>query len=152
MKVKSGAVITVEQGAVLEIKRMAVSASSTFNVEDGGTLIINDYLDSSADTFNVNGKMKIKGDAKMSQSVVNADGEIVFLGDLNVSAGTWNNPNISLCGKLPQTVSGSQINVGNLTLDNPSKKGITFNSKVNYYGLLSKNATVINESNLTNKS
>lgn len=152
LKVKSGAVITVEQGAVLEIKRMAVSASSTFNVEDGGTLIINDYLDSSADTFNVNGKMKIKGDAKMSQSVVNADGEIVFLGDLNVSAGTWNNPNISLCGKLPQTVSGSQINVGNLTLDNPSKKGITFNSKVNYYGLLSKNATVINESNLTNKS
>lgn len=152
LKVKSGAVITVEQGAVLEIKRMAVSVSSTFNVEDGGTLIINDYLDSSADTFNVNGEMKIKGDAKMSQSVVNADGEIVFLGDLNVSAGTWNNPNISFCGKLPQTVSGSQINVGNLALDNPSKKGITFNSKVNYYGLLSKNATVINESNLTNKS
>ena len=150
---KSGANLTVEDGGTLVVKRHIDSNSATLDVDSGGLIQINDYLNSSSDTFNIDGDMIVKGDAKISSSTVNANGLITFKGDLNISSGTWNNPNIAFNSKLPQTISGSAINVNNLTVDNTSKTGIAFSSTVNYYGEYTNNASVItNESNIVKKS
>lgn len=150
---KSGANLTIEDEGTLVVKRHIDSNSATINVDSGGLIQINDYLNSSSDTFNIDGDMIVKGDAQMSSSTVNANGLITVKGDLNVSSGTWNNPNIAFNSKLPQTISGSAINVNNLTVDNTSKAGITFNSTVNYYGEYTNNASIImNESNIVKKS
>lgn len=150
---KSGADLTVEDGATLVVKRHIDSSSAAINVQEGGSLQINDYLDSSSDTFNIGGELLVKSDAKISGSTVNATGLIIFKGDLNSSSCTWNNPNLSFSGKVPQTVSGSSINANDLIVENRSKTGITFSSKVNYYGAYTNaSQTVTGESNLVSQS
>lgn len=150
---KSGAILVVENGGNLTVKQSVISNSANINVNKGGIIQINDYLNSSSDFYNIDGELLVKGDAKITSATVNANGNITFKGDLNVSSGTWNNPNISFISKLPQSFSGSSINVNNLTLDNNSKSGITFNSKVNYYGEYIPNSSVIvGENNLVSKA
>ena len=153
LNLKSGANLTVEDGGMLIVKRNIDSTSATINVDSGGLIQVNDYLNSSSDTFNIDGDTIVKGDAKITSSTVNAAGLITFKGDLNVSSGTWNKPYISFNSKLPQTISGSSINVNNLTVDNGSNTGITFSSTINYYGSYINNASVItNESKLVKQS
>lgn len=153
LNLKSGANLTVEDGGTLIVKRNIDSTSATINVDSGGLIQVNDYLNSSSDTFNIDGDMIVKGDAKITSSTVNVAGLITFKGDLNVSSGTWNKPNVAFNSKLPQAISGSAINVNNLTVDNGSNTGITFSSNINYYGSYINNASVItNESKLVKKS
>lgn len=153
LNLKSGANLTVEDGGMLIVKRNFDSASAIINVDSGGLIQVNDYLNSSSDSFNIDGDMIVKGDARISSSTVNANGLITFKGDLSISSGTWNNPNIAFVSKLPQVVSGSSVNVNNLTVDNSSKTGITFSSTINFYGAYTNNASVItNESKLVEKS
>ena len=95
----------------------------------------------------------VKGDARITSSTVNANGLITFKGDLSISSGTWNKPNIAFVSKLPQVVSGSSVNVNDLTVDNSSKTGISFSQAVNYYGKYENNSSVIaDESKLVKKS
>lgn len=150
---KSGANLTVEDSGTLIVKRNIDSTSATINVDSGGLIQVNDYLNSSSDSFNIDGDMIVKGDARISSSTVNANGLITFKGDLSISSGTWNKPNIAFVSKLPQVVSGSSVNVNNLTVDNSSKTGISFSQAVNYYGAYENNFSVIaDESKLVKKS
>lgn len=147
LNLKPNSSLTVEDGATLIVKRNVDSNSATVNVENGGMFQVNDYLNSSSDNFNINGNMLIKGDAKINSSTVNAAGLITFEGDLNVSSGTWNKPNLSFNSKLPQIINGSSINVNNLNVKNSSKTGITFNSTINYFGEYSDHTSLIHNSN-----
>ena len=122
-------------------------------MSEGGLLQVTDYLNSNSDIFNISGSLIVKGDSKITSSVINADGLITFKGDLNSSSCTWNNPNIAFNSKLPQTVSGSAINANNFTVNNESRLGITFNCKVNYYGdLISENSVITGQSNLVQQN
>jgi len=110
-------------------------------------------LMSNSDTLNIGGDLTVKGDSKITSSVINADGLITFKGDLNSSNCTWNNPNIAFDSKLPQTVGGSAINADKLIVNNQCRLGITFNCKVNYYGDLFSEGSVINgQSNLVQQN
>lgn len=149
----SAANLYVEDGAKLTVSKNLISSNSVFNVKDNGILQVDEYFKSSSDTLNVDSELLINGDAEIINSTVNSSGTITFKGDLKVSFGTWNNPNISFVSKLPQSFSGSSINVNNLTIDNNSKSGITFDSKVNYYGEYIPNSSVIvGENNLVSKA
>ena len=75
----------------------------------------------------------------MSRASVSGAGLITFRGDLNVSSGTWNKPNIAFDSKVHQSVRGSAINVNNLTISNSAKSGISFSSGINCYGELTEN-------------
>lgn len=141
---KSGANLIVEDGGEIYIKNSLKATSSQINVASGGVVQVNDYFNSSSATLNISGDFIVTGDCKITSSTVNADGLITFNGDLDSSSCTWNNPNVCFAGKLKQTVSGSAINVNNLTVNNSSKSGITFNSTVNYYGAYDKGNSVIN--------
>ena len=134
LTLQNGATLTVESGATVLIKRSIVSNGATVAVDTGGTLEIIDYLNSANDTYRIDGNFTVKGDAKLSSATVNATGLITFKGDLAVSGGTWNNPNIAFISKLPQVVSGSSITVGDLTVDNLSKNGIQINTTITASG------------------
>lgn len=144
LNVKSGATLTVEENAKFIVKRNMTASSSTINVNEGGLLQINDYLDSSSAQYFVDGDLLIKGDAAINSGEVNANGLITFKGDLSTSSGTWNNPNVTFACGLPQSVSGSSINVNNLNINNTSRNGITFKSNVNYYGEYNPNNSLLN--------
>lgn len=146
---KSGAKLIVENGGTVTVKRSLKTTSSQIDVAEGGLIEVRDYFKSSSDTLNINGDLVIKGDCKISSSTVNAAGLITFKGDLTVSSGTWNNPNVNFESKLIQSVSGSSINVNNLAVNNTSKSGIIFSSKVYFYGEYNKEESVIiGETNL----
>ena len=135
------------------VKRSVKTSSAQVDVSEGGLLQVTDYLNSNSDIFNISGSLIVKGDSKITSSVINADGLITFKGDLNSSSCTWNNPNIAFNSKLPQTVSGSAINANNFTVNNESRLGITFNCKVNYYGdLISENSVITGQSNLVQQN
>ncbi len=121
-----GATLTVEEGATLNVKQNVTSNGATIIVNEGATMNVADYLKSTSDTLDVYGNLIVGGDAKITSSTVNATGIITFKGDLTVSGGTWNNPNVVFISKLPQVVSGRDINVNDITIDNTSKSGITF--------------------------
>lgn len=153
LNLKSGANITIEDGGSLTVKKYVNSSSAVINIDEGGLMQIDDYFSSSSDTLNINGNLLVKGDARISSSTVNANGLITFKGDLSISSGTWNKPNIAFVSKLPQVVSGSSVNVNDLTVDNSSKTGISFSQAVNYYGTYENNSSVIaDESKLVKKS
>ena len=139
----SGASITVEKGATLNVKNCIISSSGVITVQEGGKLQIDDYLSSTKDTLNIEGEMVIKGDAKISSSIINGPGILTFKGDLITSSGTWNKPDIAFISKLPQVISGSAVTADDLTLNNESKSGVTLKSTVNYYGEINKNASSI---------
>lgn len=128
------AVFTVESGATVLVKRSIVSSGATIMVEEGGTVEIADYLSSSNDTYQIDGNFTIKGDAKMTSATVNAAGLITFKGDLAISGGNWNGPNIAFISKVPQVISGSSVTVGDLTVDNLSKTGIQMNADITVSG------------------
>lgn len=134
LTILSGAVLTVEEGAKIEVGRSVVSNGATIIVNEGAKFEIADYLNSTSDTYQVDGDLVVTGDAKLSSATVNAKGLMTFKGDLTVSSGTWNNPNIAFISKVPQTISGSTINVNNITIDNTSKSGITINLTYNVSG------------------
>ena len=136
---KSGARVIIEDGGKLTVKKHVSSQSSSFDIDKGGSMQINDYISSSSDTFEVDGNLIIRGDAKMSSASVSGTGLITFRGDLNVSSGTWNKPNIAFDSKFYQSVGGSTINVNNLTISNSAKSGISFSSGINCYGELTEN-------------
>ncbi len=145
--------LIVEDGATVLVKRSVKTSSAQVDVSEGGLLQVTDYLNSNSDIFNISGSLIVKGDSKITSSVINADGLITFKGDLNSSSCTWNNPNIAFNSKLPQTVSGSAINANNFTVNNESRLGITFNCKVNYYGdLISENSVITGQSNLVQQN
>lgn len=135
--------LIIEDGASVLVKRSVKATSAQIDVAEGASLEIVDYLSSDKDVFNINGNLTVKGDCKMTSSTINADGLIIFKGDLISSSCTWNNPNVSFVSKLQQTVSDSAINVNNLAVDNTSKSGITFKSTVNYYGTYDKGDSVV---------
>lgn len=145
--VKSGATVTIESGAVLEVTKSIKSTSGTFKIAENGKLIIRDYLHSSSDTFENDGNIVIKGDAKLTSVTLNGNGLITFGGDLNTSSCEWNASNITFKGKLPQTVSGSAINTDTLTINNDSTDGITLKCKINYSGEFINNCNKINGEN-----
>lgn len=134
LTLQNGATLTVESGATVLVKRSIVSSGATVVVAEGGTLEIADYLNSNKDIYRIDGNFTVKGDAKLSAATVNAAGLITFKGDLAVSGGTWNNPNIAFISKLPQVVSGSPITVGDLTVDNVSKTGIQIKTTITANG------------------
>lgn len=148
----SGATFTVPKDAKVVVKGSMISSSAKINVENGGYMQINDSLSSSSDVITVSGDMCVKGDAMISSSTVNAIGLMSFMGDLDVSSGTWNKPNVSFNGKVPQTVNGSAFSVNDLTVSNKSKTGIKFYSNINYYGKYSNSSLkTINENNIIKK-
>ena len=98
--------------------------------------------------FNVDGDLIVKSDSKLSSCTVDSSGTISSYGDLNSSSCTWNNANLSFVGRTPQTVSGSTVTVSDLVIDNDSKSGITFESKVNYNTLDSGSSVINGASNL----
>lgn len=148
----SGATFTVPKDAKVVVKGSVISSSAKINVENGGYMQINDSLSSSSDVITVSGDMCVKGDAMISSSTVNAIGLMSFMGDLDVSSGTWNKPNVSFNGKVPQTVNGSSFNVNDLTVSNKSKTGIKFYSNINCYGKYSNSSLkTINENNIIKK-
>lgn len=134
LTLKHGATLTVENGAKLILQRSTEVQNGSIFVAKGGELILQDYLKSDGGTYTVDGTMVIKGDCMMQNATVNAAGLITFKSDLNISGGTWNNPNIAFISGLPQIVSGSNINVGNLTVDNLSKSGIQIQNTITPHG------------------
>lgn len=151
LKTTSSKVDVCENG-VFEVDGFFNISSSQLNVTEKSTFQVNDYFKSASDDININGDLIIKGDCKITSSTVNADGLITFKGDLITSSGTWNNPNVSFTSKLQQTVSGSKINVNNLTVNNSGKSGITFKSTVNCYGTYDKgNSVITGESYIVDK-
>ena len=127
---QEGAVLTVEDGATLSVRRSVLSGGASVIVKSGGTLEVADHWSSASDTFQIDGDLTITGDAKWTSATVSAAGCITFRGDLAVSGGTWNDPNVAFISKLPQVVSGSSFTVGDLTVDNTSNTGIRFDTTV----------------------
>ena len=127
---QEGAVLTVEDGATLSVRRSVLSGGASVIVKSGGTLEVADHWSSASDTFQIDGDLTITGDAKWTSATVSAAGCITFRGDLAVSGGTWHDPNVAFISKLPQVVSGSSFTVGDLTVDNTSNTGIRFDTTV----------------------
>lgn len=153
LELGKNAKLIVENGAEVLVKRALKTTSAQINVSEGGKIQVDDYLMSNSDTLNIGGDLTVKGDSKITSSVINAGGLITFKGDLNSSNCTWNNPNIAFDSKLPQTVGGSAINADKLIVNNQCRLGITFNCKVNYYGDLFSEGSVINgQSNLVQQN
>lgn len=147
-----GAVLDIPDGKVLVVQKGLISSSATINVAQGGKLQVNDYLKSSSDSINVDGNMIVKGDAVITSGNVGGTGLFSWKGDLRVSSGTWNMPNMEFDGKLPQRISGSTISVHDLTLNNPSKTGMNLQAVIYCYGEYIKNTTnVDHEDNLIEK-
>lgn len=143
----SDSVLILEDNAILNVAGNLNASSNTITLNENSSIIVDDYLNASSSTFNMDGNLTIVGDAKLTLSTIGGNGTINFMGDVNSSSCTWNKPNVSFCGKTPQTVSGSAISVNNLTISNTSKSGITFSTTVNYYGEYIEDNSVINGSN-----
>lgn len=143
----SDSVLILEDNAILNVAGNLNASSNTITLNENSSIIVDDYLNASSSTFNIDGNLTIVGDAKLTLSTIGGNGTINFMGDVNSSSCTWNKPNVSFCGKTPQTVSGSAISVNNLTISNTSKSGITFSTTVNYYGEYIEDNSVINGSN-----
>lgn len=145
---KSGSTFIVEDGGELIVKGHLSASSADISVESGGSITVNDYMNLSSVDFNVDGDLIVKSDSKLSSCTVDSSGTISSYGDLNSSSCTWNNANLSFVGRTPQTVSGSTVTVSDLVIDNDSKSGITFESKVNYNTLDSGSSVINGASNL----
>lgn len=169
VNLKSGGSITVENGAQLIINghinagngyinafndsSITVNEyvdlnSTTLNINENAEMNINDYIQFSSANLNINGILTVKSDAKLISCIVDSNGVMNLYGDLNSDSCTWNNANISFIGQTPQVVSGSAVNVNDLIIDNASKSGVTFESKVNYNMLDSGNSVVNGRNNL----
>lgn len=147
LTLSSNSVLILEDNAILNVAGNLNASSNTLTLNENSSIIIDDYLNVTSSTFNIDGNLTIVGDAKLTSSTIGGNGTINFMGDVNSSSCTWNKPNVSFCGKTPQTVSGSVISVNNLTISNTSKSGITFSTTVNYYGEYTEDTSVINGSN-----
>ena len=111
------------------------------------------FVDSFSDVWNIGGDVTVKEDTKMTSSTVGGNGVLRMMGDLMVSSGTWNKPNVVFVSKLPQNVSGSSISVNQITIENSSKSGITFDSTVYYYGnCINDDSIIVNPSKMIAKS
>lgn len=143
----SDSVLILEDNAILNVAGNLNASSNTITLNENSSIIVDDYLNASSSTFNIDGNLTIVGDAKLTSSTIGGNGTINFMGDVNSSSCTWNKPNVSFCGKTPQTVSGSAICANNLTINNTSKSGITFSTTVNYYGEYTEDTSVINGNN-----
>lgn len=133
----SGAEITVEEGGAILVKDGIISTSSKINVKKNAQIIVSGCMSSSSDKITVDGDLIVEEDARFSSCTVSAAGLITFKGDLNVSSGTWNNPNIAFISKLPQIVNGSAFSVNNFTVNNSSKTGFGAECDIKVNGELS---------------
>lgn len=143
--------VSVESGGSVYVQGHSVSKSGTWRVD--GSMRMDEYLDSFSDVWNIGGDVTVKEDTKMTSSTVGGNGVLRMMGDLMVSSGTWNKPNVVFVSKLPQNVSGSSISVNQITIENSSKSGITFDSTVYYYGnCINDDSIIVNPSKMIAKS
>lgn len=81
------------------------------------------------------GKLSFGSDTSLSSVNLNGGGTVSLKGDLILSSSTVNYPNAFLLnGKAPQILSGGTMNFNNITIDNPSRSGVTFSSSASYKG------------------
>lgn len=143
--------VSVESGGSVYVQGHSISKSGTWRVD--GSMRMDEYLDSSSDAWNIGGDVTVKEDTKITSSTVGGNGVLRMMGDLMVSSGTWNKPNIAFISKLPQNVSGSSISVNQITIENRSKSGITFDSTVYYYGnCINDDSMIVNPNKMIAKS
>lgn len=146
LNLRSGALLTVPNGGNLIVKGHLTGTSAGITVENGGSVTVTDYLNLSSTALNVSGDITVKNDAVLSSCTVDSFGTLCLFGDLNAKSCTWKNANLSFVGQTPQVISGNDITANRLLVENRSKSGVTFETKVNYQSL-DTGSSVINGSN-----
>lgn len=146
LNLKSGANLIIEDGAELVVKRSTISSGASISVAENGKLNFGGYFSGANTIINSDGEIQFKDDTLLSGCTLGGSGTIAFSGDLETSSCTWQNPNVHFRSRLPQIISGSEINANNLTITNTSKSGLKLNTTVYYYGVLETETSEISGS------
>lgn len=108
------------------------------NVKFNGGL----HLTSKCETLTLNGALEVKGDVEYKAGTISGTDWLKLHSDLNITAPQPNIAKLEFIGKVPQTIkSSSTLNVTQLSNNNTSVQGVTFNSAVYVSGLLSSDST-----------
>ncbi len=100
------------------------------------------YLTSNCKTLTVNKALNIKGDMEYKAGTIIGTDWLKLHGDLNISASSSNISKLEFIGYLPQNVKSSYVlNVAQLSNNNKSLQGVTFNSVVNVSEILTTGST-----------
>ena len=138
--------VTIPAGYTVTVGgNLILNSASVLTIEEGAVLIVRKNLVASGGTITVNGSMLVVDDAVLSSATVSGSGTLEFKGDLYSTSCTYNKPDILLSGIVPQKISGSTYNFNNITVTNASPSGVTVESSVNCYGTLDTGDSVINK-------
>lgn len=130
------ALVTLQEGATLNIHENINSNSADIIVKQGAALNVKEYTEWTGGSIILEegAVLNLGSDAKLSGVTIEGKGLLIICGDLHNTNCTWKFPNLKIAGKVPQSISGADIRTENLTLENTSKSGITLQTKLQYQG------------------
>ncbi len=132
---------------------MTVGGKTDITVSNSNALLIDSTSEvvlkklaiiSGMGNITTDGKLSFGSDTSLSSVNLNGSGTVSLKGDLILSSSTVDYPDtFILNGKAPQILSGGTMNFNNITINNPSRSGVTFSNTARYKGeYINNNSTV----------
>jgi len=117
-----------------------IPSGRTLTLDAASTLTTRGWLCSNGAALTLAGRLNVGSDLVLNASSVTG-GHVTLGGDLS-GTGTITLDSLTCSGKLPQSLSAA-LTCSDLTLDNPSSKGITVTKTITYIGTLTAGNTAI---------
>ena len=130
--------ITLTANSTITVKgiaRLTGTSSYSISIDETSQMDLTKLsIVSSFASITNNGVLRLGGDTSISSTTLTGSGSMYLRGDLISSSLTINRlGELVLNGKLPQIINCSGATFDNITIENPSRIGVTFNNTVYYY-------------------
>ena len=130
--VNSTGQLLIRKGAAMTIQGNLILSSNMLCIEEGASLTVKGNVILTATDVTLDGQWTIRQDAKLDKGTVSGTGNLILKGDLENSASISDLRQISLSGKAPIIISGTDIHAGIVEADNSSTGGVELLSQIYY--------------------
>lgn len=143
-----GGQLDVGTDAEIVIKGNLKIENKNITIGKGSKIIVKGNLISANSDITIDGQLTVYQDSKLSQGTLQGEGILQLRGDLIQNSTIQDLEQLSINGCVPQTISGYEIHVKKLDVQNTSSHGVDVQNQIYYTQKIIKNGTKINEDNL----
>lgn len=143
-----GGQLDVGTDAEIVIKGNLKVDNKNITIGKGSKILVKGNLISTNSDITIDGQLTVYQDSKLSQGTLQGEGILELRGDLIQNSTIQDLGQLSINGCVPQTISGYEIHVKKLDVQNTSSHGVDVQNQIYYTQKTIKNGTKINEDNL----
>lgn len=143
-----GGQLDVGTDAEIVIKGNLKVENKNITIGKGSKIIVKGNLIATNSDITIDGQLTIYQDSKLSQGKLQGEGILELRGDLIQNSKIQDLGQLSINGCVPQTISGYEIHVKKLDVQNTSSHGVDVQNQIYYTQKTIKNGMKINKDNL----